>query len=131
VIDRCYPVVRPSRFAAHVGHGLGPWFECALEDGGLSYSRFGPGQPAGGPEIITPSDEDWGCAIHALEVLGVGRWKARYEHPELDVCDGTTWSLVIDSPRLTVNSSGDEVYPRRFRAVLAVVRELLGGRDFS
>ena len=117
----------PTLFRTSIGGGASDAYSCELVDGYLSYMTYGTAiEP---PALCDVSPAEWGIVVRLFDAFGVGRWKTRYE-PDSLVLDGTHWSLEIESPLVSVSSSGDNTYPPRFGTVMAVISALLGGRTF-
>ncbi len=58
---------------------------------------------------VAPSAHDWASFWSALDRIGVWRWQPHYH--DLDVVDGTQWSLDLDDGVQKVQCSGSNAYP--------------------
>jgi hypothetical protein len=130
---------KPTQLHLYIGGFTGPSYSLKMTKNGLIYStrNFDPEDITA---TITPTEADWQAFITTLDRLDVWSWKKRYLN--LDVCDGTQWSVLISHGNQLVQSGGDNAYPSRtgetddpskgdiFDLFLCAVRKLIGGRAF-
>ena len=84
------------------------------------------------PVVIKPTDEQWQTFFDELEKSRVWEWKRDYFDP--NTADGTSWRAFVSYPTRDARdlvSSGSNAYPSDFKAFLAAVRKLIGGRKFE
>jgi len=92
-----------------IGGFNGGCFQVEYKDGKLQY-RQAEGAYIWEPAIILQPDLGaWERFWKALEIAGVWQWNERYEN--LDVDDGTQWSLELKYQGRSINTSGSNAYP--------------------
>jgi hypothetical protein len=101
--------MQPISFHFHIGGYCGESHEVEFKGGKLRYRRAEGAYVWGPIAELTVGDDDWNRFWRALETAGVWQWKGRYEN--LDVLDGTQWSLKIKRRDRNVECSGSNAYP--------------------
>ena len=71
------------------------------------------------PIVLTPQNPKWEVVIRSLQRIGVSDWRKHYDN--LEVCDGFSWSLKINTPQLKLRSSGSNDAPDAFEKVRALL----------
>ena len=135
----------PKKMALWIG-GFGDSFNVLLKGKTLEYTNYGFG--GGAPKkhkIITPTKEQWRKFWKALDDIKIWQWQARYD---VDVVDGTSWSLEIEQSGAKagkIKSEGDNGYPLSieslekmsiyptpiYKKYLAAVQALIGKETFE
>jgi len=128
------PSVAPKKFSAAIGGFLGGSFTVEMTAPDTVTYASNPRTFTGGPgtrqTTIKVTDAQWTAFRSHLNAAKVWNWKASYSDP--GVADGTVWHFVVDFGDKKITSDGNNAYPEQaqFDAMLAAVRELLGGKDF-
>jgi hypothetical protein len=133
------PNTIPYEFKATLGGFDGPSYKVELRNGALYYSVGHISK--GNPIKITPSPKDWKEFREALDNLNIWQWQINY--PNLEVLDGTQWSLRIKYQDQSLETGGSNSYPKKggepsndteyteeFSKYTEAVRKLLGGKEF-
>jgi hypothetical protein len=111
-----------------------------LQNGAILYSKKNSTNTV--HLTITPTAQQWQEFRRALEDLNVWQWQSQFIN--YDVFDGTAWSFSIEYIDRGLTARGSNGYPddlgkfskeieptKTFRAYLAAVQRLLGGKDFK
>lgn len=131
----------PKKLRASIGGFPGPSFSVELQGRVLIYTESRGSKGTRRVEV-TPSAQQWREFRHELDALNVWRWRENY--PNASAMDGTQWSLEVEYAEQAIRAHGSNNYPndtgepsnasdptRAFRAYLATVQKLLGGRPFA
>ena len=116
-----------EKFEIYIGGYPGP-SRTIEKDGDFlvyNYSYYSGDKPE--QEIIQPTQQQYDNFFSFLKTLN--KWKSRYEN--LDIYDGTQWSVKIVTDDLKLVSEGDNSYPKKFEQFLNEVQILIGGREFG
>ena len=124
--------ILPQKLEVYIGGFSGPSFDIKLFKGKLLYSSHLYAEP----ESITPTPKAWEHYLTAMDKLDIWAWERKYDN--LDVLDGTQWSVKINWGSKKVISAGSNCFPpdktfemsRQFKQFCSAVSDLLGGKDF-
>ena len=129
--------MHPIQFQFQIGGYCGESHQIELKRSKLLYRRA-PRAYAWKPAVeLSPSDGAWALFWQAVEAAGVWRWNDLYEN--LDVLDGTQWSLKLEHHGNNLTSGGSNAYPGsnapdysetgEFGQFIKAVRELTGKHE--
>lgn len=82
--------------------------------------------------VIKPTDAQWQALFDELERIKAWKWKRDYTNP--NVFDGTSWRAIVSyetSDPCDLVSYGSNSYPPDFKAFLAAIQKLIGGKKFE
>jgi hypothetical protein len=129
--------MHPTHFQFQIGGYCGESHQIEFKRSKLLYRRA-PGAYKWKPAVeLSPSDDAWAHFWQAVEAAGVWRWNDRYEN--LDVLDGTQWSLKMRHHGNSLICGGSNAYPGssapdylescEFGQFIKAARELTGKRE--
>ena len=130
----------PKNFSTSIGGWHGASYSVDIKDGVLNYSKSAGKKT--NEFTLTPTLEQWKTFKSALNSLNVWKWKSDYIN--LNILDGTSWSLDIEYSDRKLHARGANDHPTQsgkangkpepteaFNTYLAAVRKLLGGKEFE
>jgi len=128
------PSTTPTKFSAKIGGFEGQSAVELTAPDTLIYlynSRTFTSNPGTERTTIKVTEAQWQKFRARLDAAKVWTWKADYIDP--GVMDGLFWSFHVDFGDKKINCLGSNAYPEQaqFDAMLAAVRELLGGKSFK
>jgi hypothetical protein len=120
------------RIFLYIG-GFGPSYKVQITGNKAVYENleWGWGN-TGSPtqeESFDISEEHLENFIRRLKEIGIETWEKDYTND--DILDGTGWKISINTPDLTVSSSGSNAFPENFSDYLNAVQDLIEGRTFK
>jgi hypothetical protein len=126
--------VLPDELEAAVGGYPGPWYEVEWNGSVLTYVARGVGSPGDRARVqevreLVPRDEAWQRFWFDLDACRAWDWAADYPAP--DVADGTHWSVRIRRGLRSLDSRGDNAYPRGFKQFTSAIGRLAGNSPFE
>jgi hypothetical protein len=125
------PSIHPTYLDISIGGYPGPFYKASWEPPHLVYRCW---EHAGEEEPETvklqPAAEEWQAFWSDLEAVGFWTWKAQYK-PKALILDGTGWAVSVRIRDRSVESDGDNAYPRGFKQFCKAVSRLVGGRAFE
>lgn len=114
-----------QKFELTYGSFFGTYEQLVLDNGQLIY-RSGHYVPDA--EVMIPIDDStWREFLSAVESI-VEDWKRSYN---LDVCDGLTWGVEIESHTIKVSSQGLHHFPEHYDIFLELVHSILRCPEFA
>ncbi|HSI11800.1 MAG TPA: hypothetical protein VK961_07135 [Chthoniobacter sp.] len=128
------PSAAPKKFSVAIGGFLGGSFRVEMTAPDALVYTHNPRTFTGGPNTnqttVKVTDAQWKAFRSRLDAAKVWTWKSDYVNN--GILDGTLWNLTADFGDKKIESHGRNAYPdqAQFDAMLAAVRELLGGKDF-
>jgi hypothetical protein len=119
--------IRPRKLELSIGGYPGPYFDVSFRNGQLLYGKsIAPGDNI---ELIEqPDDKAWQDFLATIQKIDIWDWESSYDN--LDILDGTQWSIWITWGRYSVKSVGSNAYPDHFDKFLKAVNKLLGSQEF-
>lgn len=128
------PSPAPKKLSAAIGGFLGGAFivEMTAPDT-VTYThsaRPSKDGPKAERTTVKVTDAQWKAFRAHLDEAKVWSWKDDYVNN--GIVDGTMWRFTVDFGDKKIETNGRNAYPEQaqFDAMLAAVRELLGGKDF-
>ena len=103
------PTDLPGKLLFTIGGFTGKCQEVEFKKGALHYRQAEGAYRWGPEEITTPTPEAWAEFWRAAEVAGVWQWQKEYSN--LNVLDGTQWSLKLEHQGRHVNCYGSNAFP--------------------
>ena len=82
--------------------------------------------------VIKPTDAQWQSFSDELERINAWKWKRDYTNPKMH--DGVSWRAIVSyetSDARDLVSYGSNSYPPDFKAFLAAIQKLIGGKKFE
>jgi hypothetical protein len=128
------PSAAPKKFSAAIGGFLGASYRVEMTGADtLIYThtpRASGGPPKAEQATVKVTDAQWKAFRAHLDTAKVWTWKENYVNN--GIVDGTLWNFIADFGDKKIESRGRNAYPEQaqFDAMLAAVRELLGGKEF-
>lgn len=128
------PSAAPKKFSAAIGGFLGGSFRVEMTAPDTLVYTHNPRTFTGGPNTnqttVKVTDAQWKAFRAHLDTAKVWTWKSDYVNN--GIMDGTLWNFIADFGDKKTESHGRNAYPEQaqFDAMLAAVRELLGGKEF-
>lgn len=135
VLHAADPSAAPKKFSAAIGGFLGASFRVEMTAPDTLVYTHNPRTLTGAPNTkqttVKVTDAQWKAFRAHLDAAKVWTWKGDYVNN--GIVDGTLWNFTADFGDKKIESRGRNAYPEKtqFDAMLAAVRELLGGKEFQ
>lgn len=122
ILDHAYGKI--TRVRAFVGGFRGSNYEVDMDFRNLRLAWNGDEDESKSQITKVLDEQDCKNIAEHLKMLNLLGWKTKYEQPE--VCDGTQWSVQIETGDKTIHKYGSNKYPKEWKLFCKFVTAIVG-----